>query len=234
MNQAEFTSVVSTIASVKPIEVRDGYKGFCLRVEIVTSGDQTIPCYYYPEQGVVLIDERVPKPWELRHMVAFSILAAKLDIPGVVPAALYTLDAVSGDAGVLVPALSNVLPKQIYHFENNNLLPTEQLVSLAALDYLAGVTDRTSNDVLFYKDGSLAAIVDSGVSFVTGTEFVAQHAVLRRAMKNQLLPQQLMEKLNNINSSDLSEFLLLLYQAEVAIDWILRRRDCLVTAGQVL
>ena len=131
---------------VKPLEVWGHTKNFSLIVEVAQYGQKS-KAIYYPEKGVrFAIDTRVPKPYEVRHHIAYSALCEMLGWDVAIPAMPFSL--AHDDHGALSPFYDNAEVKPHYYFEK--LQPSETWFKVAALDYLAGLIDRTSNDILFF------------------------------------------------------------------------------------
>lgn len=217
------------LEEVKPIEVRGHTKNISLLVEVTQQGRKS-KALYYPEKGVRFqTDQRIPKPYEVHHHVAFYQLAQLLRITSAIPAISYSLK--DDDCGSMSPFYEEAEVKPHYYFES--LEPNQTWIDLAVLDYLAGLIDRTSNDVLFLPDGQVIA-TDNGLSFVEGTNFSTQISVVRKAMNGQRISQATLNHLKSLNPRSLSQLANLVYNPEVALQSVMDRRNILIDKGIVI
>jgi len=214
---------------VQPIEVRGHTKNISLLVEVTQQGQKS-RALYYPEKGVRFqTDQRIPKPYEVHHHVAFFQLAQMIGVSSAIPAISYSLK--DDDCGSLSPFYDSAEVKPHYFFES--LEPSPAWVELATLDYLAGLIDRTSNDILFLPSGQVVA-TDNGLSFVEGVTFSTQISVVRKAMQGEALPSYLLTRISSLNPRSLRQLSALLYNPEVALKSVVDRRNALLEKGVVL
>lgn len=214
---------------IRPLEVWGHTKNIAVIVEVEQFGRKS-KAIYYPEKGVrFTIDTRIPKPYEVRHHIAYSLLCELLGWDVAISAIPFYLDP--NDHGALSPLYEPVEVKPHYHFEN--LHPNETWLKIAALDYLAGLVDRTSNDVLFLPNGEVK-VTDNGLSFVEGTDFTTQISVIRKALRGRGLPNDILADLASIQPEQLEELSPFLFNADAALDSVLQRQTALLEAAIVL
>jgi len=217
------------IQVVRFIEVRGGAGNFSLILEIEQSGKKS-KAIYYPERGVCLtLDVRIPKPYEVRHKIAYAEFCQMLGWDIAVPTVPFSLDA--DDHGALSPFFDGVEVKHHYFYES--LRPNLTWFQIAVLDYLAGLVDRTSNDILFLPDAGVK-VTDNGLSFVQGTDFSVQISVIRRALRGMALPVEILQIVEGINLQMLEQLAQYLYKPREAIEAVLRRKQKLLEQGVVL
>lgn len=217
------------IESVTPLQVIGDNKNISLLVEI-SQPDQISKALYYPERGVRLtLDERIPKPFEVYHHVAFFELSQMLGWHVVIQAIPFSLR--DDDHGSLSPYFEEVTVKPHYYYES--LDPSQVWMQLAVIDYLGGLVDRNSNDILFLPNGQVLA-TDNGLSFVEGIVINSQISVVRNAMRGVPLTDEIMADLEKINKYALSSLSELVYDAEHRLPSVVERRDLLLEAGEVL
>ncbi|MBP9690648.1 hypothetical protein KBD81_01065 [Candidatus Woesebacteria bacterium] len=214
---------------IKPLEVIGTTKNIALLVEIEHAGHRS-KALYYPEKGVRLtIDSRIPKPFEIYHNIAFFKLSQILGWNMVTPAISFALS--EEDRGSLSPFYDDVETQPQYYFRR--LQPDEVWIQIAVLDYLGGLIDRTSNDILFLPNGKIV-VTDNGLSFVKGVDFTTQISVVRAAILGARLPKWILSNLMKLNSTSLQKLQGYLFESEEAVAAIIQRRDRLMCEQQVI
>jgi hypothetical protein len=213
---------------VKPIEMWAHTKNFSVILEVEQGGQQS-GAIYYPERGVRLTtDIRIPKPYEVHHHIAYFELDQAMGWGVAIPAVPFSLE--KDDYGALSPFYDNVEVKPHYFFES--LKPNDVWLKIAVLDYLAGLIDRTSNDVLFLPNGDIK-VTDNGLSFVEGADFVTQISVIREALRGQELPQSILGDVARLNATQLQNLSHLIYNPEQALKSVMLRREVLLDKQRV-
>lgn len=211
------------ISLVKPIEVWAHTKNLSVILEIEQDGQRS-RAIYYPEKGVRLTtDIRIPKPFEVHHHIAYFELDQAMGWNVAIPALSFSLE--KGDCGALSPFYEDVEVKPHYFFKS--LKPNEIWLKIAILDYLAGLIDRTSNDVLFLPNGDIK-VTDNGLSFVEGADFVTQISVIREALRGQELPQSILNDVAHLNMRQLQNLNHLIYNPRQALNSVMSRREVLL------
>lgn len=214
---------------IRPIEVWAHTKNFSIILEIEQFGHRS-KAIYYPEKGVrFTTDIRVPKPYEVHHHIAYSALCEFLGWNVAIPAIPFSFE--DDDHGALSPFYEGVEVKPHYFFKS--LPPNDTWIKIVILDYLAGLIDRTSNDVLFLPDGTVK-VTDNGLSFVEGTDFTTQISVIRKALRGIALPPKIVRALGNLSLSILKPISQYLYKPNEALDAVLQRKNVLLSARAVL
>jgi len=214
---------------IKPIEMWAHTKNFSVILE-VEQGGQHSKAIYYPEKGVRLTtDIRIPKPYEVYHHIAYFELDQAMGWGVAIPASSFSIE--SGDYGALSPFYENVEVKPHYFFES--LRPNDIWLKIAVLDYLAGLIDRTSNDVLFLPNGDIK-VTDNGLSFVEGVDFATQISVIRKALRGQELPQNILEDIAGLSVVRLHGLNSLVYNSEQALISVMLRREVLLDKQMVV
>jgi len=212
-----------SVEFLQVLEVIHGMKQTALKVLLNFDG-HPIEGLYRPEKTLRLtLDIRVPVPEELIRDICYTQVSEFLGWGVGSPAISWELK--QGDLGVLRPFYSEVENLQHYHLtqeflEKSNL---SFWIKVAILDYITGVVDRNYNDILLvlpehdiWRSPSLkkneeqnslmlnsglsyhAIVVDSGLSFVNGTEFVTQSSVIRSALQNFPIPDEILADLRRI------------------------------------
>jgi hypothetical protein len=155
---------------------------------------------YRPEQfiGPYAIHEHVPVPQELYRDVAFHILDRTLDWDLTAPVKPWTLK--DDDRGTIRPYWENIREMQIYHYTKALLTSHLFWQRLAVLDYIGGLYDRTYNDVLALPaqhegEEERAVVIDNGLSFLPGLDFVYDKSLIRDILRSQPLDRGVMADL---------------------------------------
>jgi len=212
------------ICSVKPVEVWAHTKNISVIVDVEGENGQRSRAIYYPERGVRLTtDVRIPKPHEVHHHIAYFRLNQLMGLGVAIPASPFSLK--EGDCGALSPFYESVEVKPPYFFKS--LKPDNVWFEIAVLDYLAGLVDRTSGDVLFLPNGEVR-VTDNGLSFVEGTNFATQISVIRKALRGQKLPEGILEKVDRLNPIQLQSLSSLIYNSEQALESVMLRRKVIL------
>lgn len=180
------------------ISVLTGMKqtAFILRINI---SDRQTDCLFRFEDGIMLtLDSRVPKPQELYRDVAFHNIDNILGWNITAPVKLWKFD---NHKGVIRPYYKDVKHFDSYQINNNSDF-RDFFLKTAILDYICGVVDRNSNDILIV-DGK-PVLVDSGLSFVEGVSFYSQISQIRKKFIDTIIPNNLIQDLQAFNKDDAS------------------------------
>lgn len=229
LHSTEFERIANQSTSVTPIEVKNSPKAVRLLLEINHSGG-SMQALFYPEKGIKFsIDTRIPKPWEAYHQAAYYQLAKMLGWKIAIPTVPFSLDA--DEKGVLSPYFTEATTQPHYFYES--ITPNTTWLQIAALDYIAGLVDRTSNDILWLPNDQVV-VTDNGLSFVEGVEFSTQISVIRKAMRGICLPAEIMQAVSLITAQKLDMLSPLLFSPDTAIQSIIARRDRILAEQQVL
>jgi|GEM_PF-6198232 len=185
---------------------------------------------HYPEKGVRLAtDILIPKPYEVHHHIAYFELDQAMGWGVAIPAVPFSLE--EGDRGALSPFYDNAEVKPHYFFES--LKSNDVWLKIAVLDYLAGLIDRTFNDVLFLPNGDIK-VTDNGLSFVEGADFVTQVSVIREALCGQELPKSILDDVACLNATQIQNLSRLIHNPEQALKSVMLRREVLLNKQRVV
>ncbi len=229
MRKELLANVTNPPTFVRAIELIGGTKNISLVIEIERDGVLS-PALYRPESGVRLtLDTRIPKPFELYHDCAYTALSLMLGWNITAETEPFSLSP--DDSGVIRPYFHEAATKPHYYFESVNT--SDFWLQVAIMDYLAGVVDRTSNDILFLPDGN-KKIIDSGLSFVEGDHFSSQISLLRKRFLGHQIPPHLLHDIQKIKVEDLHSLAPFLYDSQEAVGWIESRQRSLLSRGVIL
>ena len=226
-----FTSeMLSRMELVRLVEVLPTMKHTALVVEM-RNGMGSSECLYRPEKGVSLtLDVRIPKPQELYRDVAYHRVDQVIGWGVSVPVVPLTLEGIG--KGVLRPYYMDVKRMEVYHFTRDRLMRDADFwIRAAVLDYVCGVVDRTANDVLVI-DGN-PWLVDSGLSFVDGLEFVCHHSQIRDTLRGIQIGDTISSELAELKNESLSPRLTKLIRAD-SMAWLIKRTSRILEAQTVL
>jgi len=224
------TEVLQTGRLAQIEQVLPSMKQLALIVELET--DQgLIKGLYRPETGVKLsLDSRIPKPEELYRDVAYHQVDKMLGWDVSLPVVEWALN--DGDHGVLRPYFDNVETMEIYHYKKGELLKNKYFwTRVAVLDYICGVVDRTYNDILIINQQHW--VIDSGLSFVNGKDFLCQNCLVRDVLKGVELNSEILEDLKSIRWHDLTQNVMGLVPDE-SIGWLIERARKIIDVGKVI
>lgn len=222
----------------KVIEALVGLQQMVLILEFpIGELGSTSKALFRPEETLHFpVDYRVPVPQELYRDVAYHHINALLGWQVSAPVIPWKLD--ENDKGVLRPYWNDVKTMQIYNFQREALAADLFWQKAAVLDYICSVIDRTYNDVLLVNDKTVPegkVLVDSGVSFVPGTEFVVQQSLIRTVLKDVRINPIIINDLAKLNLNHLlQDPVLCSYLTSEEIGWIMKRVKKVLAAGIVI
>ncbi len=228
------SGLLEEINNAKPpsvVEIFGGMKQTAIILRSDIKG-QMIEFLYRPEKGVILsLDPRIPSPQELYRDIAYhkmdEILGWNLSAP-VIEWRLGT-----EHKGVLRPYWRNIGKMEWYDFRRENLVNNDFWIKVAVLDYICGTVGRSSNDVLIVKGRPV--LVDSGLSFVDGLNFVCQGSLIRERLSGAELPTKVLSDLKSLKGKSeeikkqISQFV-----NSSQIEWVLKRAESVSNNGVVI
>lgn len=214
------------------VEVVTGLKQVCLKVRVCIDGVEGLGLFRPEETLKLTPDPRIPIPEEIYRDVAYFRVDQLLDWN--VSAPIVPWELKPGKPGVLRPYWPNINKVQPYDTSRERLMEKGIFWQhLAVLDYICAVIDRSANDIMRVQPENQEVVIDSGLSFVDGLEFVTQHSVIRSALAGVPLDLSIIEDLAYISEQDLKcrvgEFL-----NQEAIDFVMARIQQLLTKQVVL
>lgn len=213
----------------RALSLNTSTKNFSMLVE-VKEQERKLKAIYYPETGIrLVIDSRIPKPFEIKHNIAYYYLSRLLGWNIAIQTIPYSLD--KDDQGALSPFYDDLEIKPDYFFKS--LKPNDYWMKLAILDYLAGLIDRTYNDILFLSNGEIK-VTDNGLSFVQGVDFTYQISIIRQALYNIEIPHKILKDIQVLNRKKLLTLQMHLYKSEDAIDSVLKRKHKLLVGKKII
>jgi hypothetical protein len=185
-------------------------------------------------------DIRVPIPQELYRDVAYHEVDSLLGWDVSAPVIPWEVRKLNGEIekGVLRPYWDEVTNMQIYDFKRGALLQDMDNFwqKVALLDYVCAVIDRTYNDILKIPHALVPSgrvVIDSGLSFVEGIEFITQQSLIRQALKGDAVDPQLLDDLSKLDENHLySEISPYVNDAE--IDAVIDRIEKILQEGVIL
>lgn len=187
--QNSFYKSVEQSSSQEIVSVLSGMKqtAFILRVH---SNNKHTDCLFRFEDGITLtLDSRIPKPQELYRDVAFHNIDYILGWNITAPVKIWEFE---NHKGVIRPYYTDVKHFDSYQINNDSDLK-DFFLKTAILDYICGVVDRNSNDVLIVNE--IPILVDSGLSFVDGVNFFSQISQIRKKFIGSRIPEDLLQQL---------------------------------------
>jgi hypothetical protein len=215
----------------KVVEVIPSMKQTAMIVEVECEAN-LIECLYRPEKGIRLsLDPRVPKPQELTRDVAYHRLDRFLGWNLSLPVVFWSLE--QGDRGVLRPYIRKVEKMEIFHFTKERLRGKNQdfWLKAAVLDYVCGVVDRGSNDVLIV--GGQPRLIDSGLSFVPYENFPVQQSLIRERLKGERLEERILADLERLDLKGIASATIKLIDEEL-LTWVVRRASLTLEKRRVI
>lgn len=228
-DRSYFQDSVEKYQSARILEVRDGMKQLAFIVEMKSDGNK-FECLYRFEKGLLLeLDPRIPKPQELYRDVVYHRIDRALGWNLTAPVIPWSLNKDCN--GVLRPYWRNAGTMEIYQVDKNAIDNIEFWTKAAVLDYICGIVDRQPNDILILEDRLV--LVDSGLSFVSGIDFVYHRSFIREKFQGVKLSTDIVSDLtsllNNGIVQDASQFI-----NESQQTWMLQRAKRVVNENLVL
>jgi len=192
----------TTPTLTKVVEVVHGLKQIALVVKVQLGGVEGLALYRPEKTLKISPDIRVPLPEELYRDVAYSRLDQFLGWNVAAPVIPWQIKP--GDTGVLRPYWPNITKVEEYEISLENLQADLAFwQKVAILDYLTGVVDRNANDMILVGDNHQKVILDSGLSFVDGVNFVVQQSVVRETLQGTIIMPKLLKELSKICTKDI-------------------------------
>lgn len=197
-------------------------------IRINSSNSEATECLFRFEEGVTLtLDPRIPKPQELYRDVAFHRIDKILDWNLTAPIEEWNLDKMKG---VIRPYYQEIRHLMSYKIKQQVEF-RDFLLKTAIMDYTCGVTDRNISDILLVNNNPV--LVDSGLSFVDGTDFVCQASEIRKCFFGETIPFSVLGALSKLNEKIiLDNTSNLLTQQQ--IQQILARNERIVERGVII
>lgn len=214
------------VTDITPLNVIKSQKQVALVVEYSYAGEN-LKGLYRPEKFVLEnLDTRIPYPSEIYRDVAYHQVDRLLGWNITVPITPWSIK--DGDKGVLRQYWDKVHTWQDYHysFEKMNEDDRDFWIKTAVLDYICGVVDRNSNDILFITGTNEKKVADSGLSFVEGLSFVTHHSRVRDELRGRPIPQSVLNDLSLVTAPNLAP-VTSEHVSEDDLAWVAKRAELL-------
>lgn len=211
----------------RKIGVLGNTKNLALVIE-TTVGGEILECLYRPENGVRLtLDPRIPKPEEIYRDSAYTRVDRLLGWNVSLPVEPWSID--NEDKGVISPFERTGKPLNHWNYKEKLQYYADFTLKLATLDYICAVTDRAPNDILEVGNG--LKVVDSGLSFVEGIDFISQNTIARDIAKDGELSRDILDDLQKLNAN-LENITAGLLDPHL-IKWVVLRKEKLLNTGLI-
>jgi hypothetical protein len=193
------------IASQVPLEVIYGNKQPAIVTDVTFTDGSQHKGLFRACRDTKEVDTRVSAGEELNRDHAFYLLSTLLGWDIVVPNWLSSLEGRNGTIeGITRLYYPNVKTYAVYAMETGEPFQTKAdltfLRRAAALDYFGAVIDRYSNDILQLVTSW--RLIDSGLSFVSGLDFVTHSQILRELAKDMPLTEEELTAISQIALAD--------------------------------
>ena len=214
--------------NLEATEVLTGMKQFALILQS-REGSSVDEYLFRPESGVRLtIDRRIPKPQELDRDVVFHRVARLVGWNITLPVEPYTFE---DEKGAIRPFYRNIKKIEPYELKYDSMKDSDFWVKTAVLDYMCGIVDRVSNDILIIDNQK--RLVDSGLSFVEGSNFTVLNSVVRKILRGVEIDEKLLNDIFRLNWRNIKKETSGLI-TDQEMKWVLERRDLTLRQKKVL
>lgn len=194
ISPSPFQAKLQETTSQEIVEVLQGMKQIAFLLRLKASDKSTFEYLFRFEDAIKLtLDPRIPKPQELYRDIAFHRISSILDWNITIPVERWRFE---GMKGVIRPYFREARTVVPYNIKQKVDIDSF-LIKSAILDYICGVVDRTYNDILIVNN--VPYLVDSGLSFVDGTNFVYENSQIREISVGHQIPQTLLDDISSLN-----------------------------------